>query len=149
MLKIQYRGNYLHLYLFLMGWPLRPNELRPFKIYCAPPNLGITRTWICKLNYAQRPIFSGLRFFNEPESQTRGSQLKVSPGGLMLRIFMSWKNPSTSAGFEPANLGSRDEHVTPRPPRPTSNKLTPGNKLGTLCLHFYIFFYQFYPLSSS
>ena len=28
-----------------------------FKIYCAPPNLGITRTWICRLNFAQRPIF--------------------------------------------------------------------------------------------
>ena len=23
-----------------------------FKIYCAPPNLGITRTWICQLNFA-------------------------------------------------------------------------------------------------
>ena len=29
------------------------------------------------------------------------------------------KNPSTSVGFEPANLGSRGEYVTPRPPRPT------------------------------
>jgi hypothetical protein len=38
-----------------------------FKIYCAPPNLGITKTWICRLNFAQMSIFSGLRFFNEPE----------------------------------------------------------------------------------
>ena len=38
-----------------------------FKIYCAPPNLGIIRTWICRLNFVQRPIFSGLRFFNETE----------------------------------------------------------------------------------
>ena len=38
-----------------------------FKIYCAPANLGISRTSICRLNFAQRPIFSGLRFFNEPE----------------------------------------------------------------------------------
>ena len=28
-----------------------------FEIYCAPPNLDITRTWICRLNFAQRPIF--------------------------------------------------------------------------------------------
>ena len=28
------------------------------------------------------------------------------------------KIPSTSVRFEPANLGSRGEHVTPRPPRP-------------------------------
>ena len=55
------------LYLFvLMGCSLLPNALRTFQIYCAPPNLGI-RTWICRLNFAQRPIFSGLRFFNDPE----------------------------------------------------------------------------------
>ena len=34
-------------------------------------------------------------------------------------IFTSSKNPSTSAGFEPVNIGSHGEHVTPRPPRPT------------------------------
>ena len=38
----------------------------PFQIYCASPNLGIIRTWICQLNFAQRLIFPGLRFFNEP-----------------------------------------------------------------------------------
>ena len=41
------------------------------------------------------------------KSLTRDPQLKVPPGGLVLRIFMSWKNPTTSVGFEPANLGSR------------------------------------------
>ena len=43
-----------------------------FKIYCAPPNLDITRMWICWLNFAQRPIFSGLSFFNEPEISDSG-----------------------------------------------------------------------------
>ena len=43
------------------------------------------------------------------KSQTRDPQLKVPPGGLVLRIFTSLKNPSTSVGFEPANLGSRGE----------------------------------------
>ena len=51
---------------FLMGSSLLPNALRPFKIYCAPLNLGI-KMWIYRLNFAQRPIFSVLRFFNEPE----------------------------------------------------------------------------------
>ena len=37
----------------------------------------------------------------------------------MLRIFTSLQNPSTSVGFEPANLGFREEHVTPRQPRVT------------------------------
>ena len=34
------------------------------------------------------------------------------------------EDPSTSVGFEPANLKSRGEHVTPRPPRPTIARLT-------------------------
>ena len=100
--------------IVLMGSSFLPNALRPFQIYFAPLNLGITRTWICRWNFAQRPIFYGLK------SQTRDLQLKVSLGGLMLRIFTSWKDPTISAGFEPANLGSRGEHVTPRPPRPTT-----------------------------
>ena len=29
----------------------------------------------------------------------------------MLRIFTSWKNPSTLAEFEPVKLGSPGEHV--------------------------------------
>ena len=40
------------------------------------------------------------------KSQTRYPRLKVSPGGRVLRIFTSWKNPSTSTRFESANLGS-------------------------------------------
>ena len=53
------------------------------------------------------------------KSQTRDPQLKVPPGGLVLRIFTSRKNPLTSVWFEPTNLGSRGKHVTPRPPRLT------------------------------
>ena len=91
------------------------------KIYCAPPNLGITRTWICRLNFFLRVLFfQAWGSLTSLKSQSRDPQLKVPPGGLVLRIFTSWKNPSTSVGFEPANLGSRGEHVTPRPPRPTS-----------------------------
>ena len=36
--------RYLHFFIFVfvfMGWSLLPNALRPFKIYCAPPNLDI------------------------------------------------------------------------------------------------------------
>jgi len=28
------------------------------------------------------------------------------------------KNPTASAGFEPANLGTKSQHATPRPPKP-------------------------------
>ena len=104
--------------IVLMEWSLLPNALRPFIIYWAPPSLGI-RTWICRLNFAQRPFFQAWGSLMCLKSQTREPKLKVPPGGLVLRIFTSWKNPSTSAGFEPANLGSRGEHVTLKPPRPT------------------------------
>ena len=35
----------------------------------------------------------------------------------MLRIFFALKNPKASAGFEPANLGTKGQHATPRPPK--------------------------------
>ena len=103
--------------LYLWSGHCCPNALRPIQIYCAPPNLGITRTLIRRLNFAQMSIFSGLKFFNEPDISYSESQPKVPSGGLVLRIFTSWKNPLTWVGFEPASFGSRGEHVTPRPPR--------------------------------
>ena len=36
----------------------------------------------------------------------------------VLRIFSPWKNPTASAGFEPANLGTKGQHPTYRPPKP-------------------------------
>ena len=37
----------------------------------------------------------------------------------VLRIFHP-KNPTASSGFEPANLGTKGQHATPRPPKPPS-----------------------------
>ena len=34
------------------------------------------------------------------------------PKGGVLRIFFSLKNPTASAGFEPANLGTKGQHAT-------------------------------------
>ena len=36
----------------------------------------------------------------------------------VLRIFSALKNPTASAGFEPANLGTKGQHATSRPPQP-------------------------------
>jgi hypothetical protein len=36
----------------------------------------------------------------------------------VLRILFALKNPKASAGFEPANLGSKGQHGTSRPPKP-------------------------------
>jgi len=35
-----------------------------------------------------------------------------------LRIFFVLKNPTASAGCEPANLGTKGQHATSRPPKP-------------------------------
>jgi hypothetical protein len=32
--------------------------------------------------------------------------------------FFALKNPTASAGFEPANLGTKGQHGTSRPPKP-------------------------------
>ena len=40
----------------------------------------------------------------------------------VLRIFLfTLKNPTVSAGFEPANLGTKGQHATSRPPKPLEN----------------------------
>ena len=40
--------------------------------------------------------------------------------------FFVLKNPTASAGFEPANLGTKGQHATSRPPKPqNTGKLTP------------------------
>jgi hypothetical protein len=36
----------------------------------------------------------------------------------VLRILFALKNPTASAGFEPANLVSKGQHATSRPPKP-------------------------------
>ena len=41
----------------------------------------------------------------------------------VLRIFFP-KNSTASAGFEPANLGTKGQHATPRPPKPLFLVLT-------------------------
>ena len=36
--------------------------------------------------------------------------------------FFRPKNPTASAGFEPANLGTKGQHATPRPPKPLTQE---------------------------
>ena len=42
----------------------------------------------------------------------------------MLRIFFALKNPTTSAGFEPANLGTKGQHATSRPLKALNTYIT-------------------------
>ena len=46
--------------------------------------------------------------------------------------FFRPKNPTASAGFEPANLGTKGQHSTPRPPKPI---------IIYICICIYIHFY--------
>ena len=84
--------------------PMQPNALRTFQIYCAPPNLGI-RTWICRLNFAQRLIFSGLRFFNEPEiSDSRTPARSCSRRTCTQDFNVLKKIPRPQSGLNPRTL---------------------------------------------
>ena len=40
------------------------------------------------------------------------------PKAGVLRIFFALKNVTASAGFEPANVGTKGQHTTSRPPKP-------------------------------
>jgi hypothetical protein len=42
----------------------------------------------------------------------------------VLWIFFALKNPTASARFEPANLGTKPQHATPRPLKPLYKILT-------------------------
>ena len=46
------------------------------------------------------------------------------PKGGVLRIFFALKNPTASAGFEPANLGTKAQHATSRPQKPHAMLVT-------------------------
>ena len=41
----------------------------------------------------------------------------------VLRIFFALKNSPASVGFEPANLGTKGQHATSRPPKPLNYAL--------------------------
>ena len=38
--------------------------------------------------------------------------------GVLRILFFALKNPTASAGFETANLGTKGQHATSRPPKP-------------------------------
>ena len=50
----------------------------------------------------------------------------------VLRISFTLKNPTASTGFEPANFGTKGQHATPRPPKPSMFVYERKNKVGNL-----------------
>ena len=52
----------------------------------------------------------------------------------VLRIFFALKNPAASVGFEPANLGTKGQHATSRPPKPLLSHVKDGTIHGISCI---------------
>ena len=52
------------------------------------------------------------------KSTTWGKRLYFPSEGRRAEDFFALKNPTASAGFEPANLGTKGQHATTRPPKP-------------------------------
>ena len=46
------------------------------------------------------------------------TKLLLPSEGRRAEDFFALKNPTASAGFEPANLGTEGHHATPRPTKP-------------------------------
>jgi len=54
----------------------------------------------------------------------------------VLRIFFALKNLTASVGFEPANLGTKGQHATPRPPKPITFTYMKKIYIYTYITHF-------------
>ena len=52
------------------------------------------------------------------KSTTWDRRLYFPSEGRRAEDFFSLKNPTASAGFEPANFGTKGQHATSRPPKP-------------------------------
>ena len=59
-----------------------------------------------------------LGIFYMPQIYDMGPTLYFPSEGRRAEGFFALKNPTASAGFEPANLGTKGQHATPRPPKP-------------------------------
>ena len=53
-----------------------------------------------------------------PQIYDMGPTALFPSEGRRAEDFFALKNPTASAGFEPANLGTKSQHATPRPPKP-------------------------------
>ena len=56
--------------------------------------------------------------FTRRESTIRDKRLYFPPEGRRAEDFFALKNPTASAGYEPANLGTKGQHATSRPLKP-------------------------------
>ena len=57
------------------------------------------------------------------KSTTWDKRIYFPSDGRRAEDFFALKNPTASAGFEPANLGTKGPHTTSRPPKPLQQGL--------------------------
>ena len=69
------------------------------------------------------------------KSTTWDRGIYFSSEGRRAEDFFALKNPTASAGFEPASLGTKGQHATPRPPKPILRNCLEGIGLGRLAVH--------------
>jgi len=70
-------------------------------------------------NFAEKTTSTPFRYLLHAANLRHGTDGFTSPTKEdVLRIFFALKNPTASAGFEPANLGTKGQHATPRPHKP-------------------------------
>ena len=70
------------------------------------------------------------------KSTTWDKWLYFPSEGRRAEDFFALKNPTASAGFEPANLGTKGQHATSRPPKPFSQLVIESTTLNVY-KHFF------------
>ena len=63
------------------------------------------------------------------KSTTWDKRLYFPSEGRRAEDFFALKNPRASAGFEPANLGTKGQHATSRPPKPLKHTRKSHDKI--------------------
>jgi hypothetical protein len=69
-------------------------------------------------NFADNGDFHAI--FTRCKSATWDRRIYVPCEGRHAEDFFAMKNPTASAGFEPANLDTKDQYASSRPPKPLS-----------------------------
>ena len=72
----------------------------------------------CSDKFRLRIRLPRTRSFTCRKSATWGRRLYFPSEGRGAEDFFTLKNPTVSTGFKPANLGTKDQHATSRPPKP-------------------------------
>ena len=82
----------------------------------------VDEKWPMNFAWSARLPRSIQESFTCRKSTTWDRRLYLPSEGRRAEDFFAMKNPTASAGFEPANLGTKGQHATSRPPKPHVRK---------------------------